>query len=109
MSISAAPAATDCSISAMRRGRGDRPAGKPVETAATGIPLPRKASTAGAIISWYTQTAPTVIGGMPNASSVAAATGCRALAHRRPTRRAVSSPDRVVRSMQVTALSSHAA
>src|SRR5436190_3831440 len=35
--------------------------------------------------------------------------GCRALAHRRRTRSSVSSPESVVRSMQVMARSSHAA
>jgi hypothetical protein len=51
MSISAAPAATDSSISRTRVSNGLNPAGKPVDTAATGIPLPANAATAGAIIS----------------------------------------------------------
>ena len=45
-SISCAPAATDALISSMRCGRGFSPAGNPVETAATGISEPCKASTA---------------------------------------------------------------
>ena len=45
MSISRAPAATDASISASLVDVGVWPAGKPVETAATGISVPAKAST----------------------------------------------------------------
>ena len=52
MSISLAPAETLYSISAMRRGSGDSPAGKPVDTAATGIPVPLSFDTAVSIISW---------------------------------------------------------
>ncbi len=51
ISISAAPSATEASISLMRSGNGDKPAGKPVETAATGMLEPRSASTAGLTIS----------------------------------------------------------
>ena len=43
MSISFAPAATLALISAIRKFKGVNPAGKPVETAATGIPEPSKA------------------------------------------------------------------
>jgi len=46
MSISFAPAATDARISRTRSSSGLRPAGKPVLTAATGIPVPARASTA---------------------------------------------------------------
>ena len=45
-SISLAPAAAEALISSMRWGRGLSPAGKPVETAATGIPESCSASTA---------------------------------------------------------------
>ena len=45
-SISCAPASTDARISSSRCGKGLRPAGKPAETAATGIPEPARASTA---------------------------------------------------------------
>ena len=51
MSISAAPASTEYSISCTRRGKGVMPAGKPVETAATGMAEPWSASTAGRTIS----------------------------------------------------------
>ena len=46
MSISCAPAATEASISAIRSGSGESPAGNPVDTAATGMPLPSSAWTA---------------------------------------------------------------
>jgi len=46
ISISRAPAATEAWISSSRCANGDRPAGKPVETAATGTPLPSSARTA---------------------------------------------------------------
>ena len=51
MSISAAPAATDASISRRLSSSGDSPAGNPVETAATGIALPSSASQAAATMS----------------------------------------------------------
>ena len=46
---------------------------------------------------------------MPKASNTSSRTGRRAFWHSLTTRPGVSSPDRVVRSMQVIALSSHAA
>ena len=109
MSISRAPARTLSPISAMRRRKGDRPAGKPVETAATGMDVPSSARTAAGTISWYTQTAPVVIPGIPSASSSSARTGWRALAQRRCTRPSVSSPVGGVRSISVIAFSSQAA
>ena len=59
ISISLAPAATLSLISNNRVLKGDRPAGKPVETAATGMPLLPRAVIAVPIISWYTHIAPT--------------------------------------------------
>ncbi len=52
MSISRAPAATDVSISRTRSSKGLRPAGNPVDTAATGMPEPRSASTAVGTSEW---------------------------------------------------------
>ena len=52
MSISSAPAATEARISAIRCSKGDNPAGKPVDTAATGIPDPFSASTAVSTNAW---------------------------------------------------------
>jgi hypothetical protein len=51
-SISSAPAATEARISPSRVSSGVRPAGKPVETAATGTPLPSSAATAVGTIAW---------------------------------------------------------
>ncbi len=51
MSISAAPAATEASISRTRSSNGERPAGNPVDTAATGIPVPSSAATAAGTMS----------------------------------------------------------
>src|SRR5437660_305620 len=51
-SISCAPAATEALISSMRWGRGFNPAGNPVDTAATGIAEPCKASTASGTKAW---------------------------------------------------------
>ena len=61
MSISLAPAATEARISASLLAIGVWPAGKPVDTAATGIPEPSRASTAVSTRLWYTHTAPTVM------------------------------------------------
>ena len=52
MSISFAPAATEARISRTRSSIGDRPAGKPVDTAATGMPVPSSATTAVGTIAW---------------------------------------------------------
>ncbi len=52
MSISSAPAATDARISSRRCSSGESPAGKPVDTAATGMPEPSSASTAVATNRW---------------------------------------------------------
>ena len=52
MSISSAPAATEAWISAIRCSKGESPAGKPVETAATGMPEPSSASTAVSTKAW---------------------------------------------------------
>src|ERR1700730_17488447 len=57
----------------------------------------------------YTQTAPTVISVTPKASSKSCLTGDFALAHSRCTFPSVSSPESVVRSMQVIAFSNQAA
>src|ERR1700730_12756862 len=57
----------------------------------------------------YTQTAPTVISVTPKVSRRSGRTGDFALAHNRWTFPSVSSPDRVVRSIQAIALSSQAA
>src|SRR5580704_7972244 len=51
-SISCAPASTDRRISATRSSRGDNPAGNPVDTAATLIPLPSKARSAVSTNEW---------------------------------------------------------
>src|SRR5690606_26889107 len=111
MSISPAPAATERVISSTLVLKGDNPAGKPVETAATGTPLPLRACTAAGTISWYTHTAPTLMprSATPSSSRRSRLTGLTALAHRRRTRPGVSSPASVVRSMRVMALSSQAA
>ncbi len=93
----------------MRNFSDDRPAGNPVETAATGIWLPDRASTAAGTISWYTQIAPVVIECMSNDFAKSGRNGFRALAHRRLTRSSVSSPDNVVKSIQEMARSNHAA
>ncbi len=52
MSISAAPASTEARISSTRWRNGESPAGNPVDTAATGIPLPSSASTATGTSVW---------------------------------------------------------
>ncbi len=52
MSISLAPSATEAWISARRSFMGLSPAGKPVDTAATGIPEPSRAFTAVATRPW---------------------------------------------------------
>src|ERR1700722_3638817 len=46
---------------------------------------------------------------IPNFSTISCCRGCRPFAHNRRTRSSVSSPESVVRSMQVIARSSHAA
>ena len=51
-SISSAPAATEARISARRVSSGVNPAGNPVETAATGTPLPASAATAVGTSAW---------------------------------------------------------
>ena len=52
MSISFAPAATEAFISSIFCSKGFCPAGKPVETAATGMSVPRNASTATGTRLW---------------------------------------------------------
>ena len=111
MSISRAPAATLARISSIRCCSGLRPAGKPAETAATGIVLPARASTAVGTSAWYTQTAPTRIpsSDTPRLRSRSSRSGRRAFAHSRRTLPGVSSPASVVRSMSVIARSNQAA
>src|SRR5208337_3730051 len=110
-SISWAPASTDRRISLTRSVSGDRPAGKPVDTAATCTPLPSSACSAVSTNVWYTQMAATLIcsSSIPSLCSNSGWMGCRPFAHNRRTRSSVSSPERVVRSMQVIARRSHAA
>mmetsp|Transcript_18067 Transcript_18067/g.63936 ORF Transcript_18067/g.63936 Transcript_18067/m.63936 type:complete len:444 (-) Transcript_18067:75-1406(-) len=116
MSISRAPSATHCRISASLCSVLICPDGKPVATEATGMPVPSSARTASGTRAGYTHTAPQWI--LPTRASQSAPssisrtsrrTGFRALAHMRCTLPVVSSPDSVVRSMHVTARSSHAA
>mmetsp|Transcript_43341 Transcript_43341/g.113916 ORF Transcript_43341/g.113916 Transcript_43341/m.113916 type:complete len:211 (+) Transcript_43341:845-1477(+) len=111
MSISVAPSATHCRISASLCSCVIWPEGKPVATDATGMPVPFSASTASLTRAGYTHTAPTVIPRwlQPIACRMSGRTGDFALAQRRCTLPAVSSPARVVRSMLVTARSSQAA
>src|SRR5256885_16594522 len=111
MSISCAPAATEACTSSSRCANGFRPAGNPVETAATGIPEPWRAATAVETRAWYTHTAPTLMSrwATPSASTRSGRSGRRALAQSRSTFPGVSSPCSVVRSMQVIARSSQAA
>jgi hypothetical protein len=52
MSISAAPAATEASICSIFRGSGICPAGNPVDTAATGMPVPASSATASSTKLW---------------------------------------------------------
>ncbi len=108
MSISVAPAATDNSISRTLVSMLAKPAGNAVDTAAIGK-RPCRILTAGAIISWYTQTAPVVREVWPSASMMSVRSGRIAFMHRRSTRPGVSSPPRVVRSMHLIAWTSHAA
>src|SRR6266581_7509982 len=111
MSISCAPAATEACTSSSRCAKGFRPAGNPVETAATGIPEPARAATAVGTRAWYTHTAPTLMSrwATPSDSTRSGRSGRRALAQSRSTFPGVSSPCSVVRSMHVIARSSHAA
>ena len=82
-----------------------------MDTAATGIIVPSSADTAALTMSWYTQIAPVVMvpGSISSASKISFRTGNFAFWHNRRTRSSVSSPDRVVKSIQVIALSNHAA
>src|SRR5436190_1021370 len=111
MSISCAPAATEACTSSRRCANGLSPAGKPVETAATGMPDPSSAATAVGTSAWYTHTAPTLMSrwATPRASIRSGRSGRRALAHSRKTLPGMSSPWSVVISMQEIARSSEAA
>ena len=112
MSISRAPAATEASISRMLRSNGLSPAGKPVETAATGMPDAAQRLDGGRhqrVVDAHRADRGSAAVRTPSASSRSARTGWRALAHSRRTLPGVSSPESVVRSMHVIARSSHAA